>query len=338
MSIVRLLPVQDTSIVRGIEVDMGRDEVLELGLSSKDERSYPSRILMQFSQEQIKKSVLSENFVAKLHLTTTIVQNLPVYYTIKAYPLLESWEEGINRINGRGVPNTGATWKNRTKEDSWIESGGTYNGSWESSQGFDALSPTNLILDVTDIVKAWVQGDLENQGLLLKLQDEDVILELGTRISFYSANTHTIYAPFLEIGWDDSEYRPAEDLKEINEGVALTTIQGFQQEFRQEEVREFRLGVRPLYPARIFSTSSIYKTSYILPKESYWGIKNEYTGEMVVDFCEGTKISADEKGSYFVVDMGMLEPERYYRVLFQVQMEGLTTILDNRDIFKVVRK
>lgn len=348
MAVIRLFPSQDTSIVRGIKVDMGRDEVLELGMSSKDDKSYPSRILMQFDQRQVRSALKSVQagvkITATLHLTTTLVQNLPIYYTVEVYPLLESWEEGVNRIHDILIPkdnidlNTGATWELRTKDQKWEEPGGKYDRSNICTQGFGTQSPNSLDVDVSEIVNRWVAEEIPNHGFLLKLDDEDIILQLGTRISFYSVNTHTIYSPFLELKWDDSVYEPG-DTKEIREGIVVTSVQGLQQEFRQEEKRQFRVGVKPLFPERVFSTSSIYNVPYVLPKGTKWGIKDEYTAEMAVSFSEGTTLSADTTGSFFTLDMNLLEPERYYRVLFQVQFEdGRKYVLDNREIFKVVRR
>lgn len=348
MAVVRLFPSQDTSIVRGIKVDMGRDEVLELGMSSKDNKSYPSRILMQFDQDQLQsvfRKVKAETKVtATLHLTTTIVQNLPVYYTVEVYPLLEAWEEGVNRIHDVLIPkdnidlNTGATWELRTRNQEWEEPGGKYNEEIVCKQGFGTQSPTSLNVEVSEIVSGWISEQIPNHGFLLRLNDEDIILQLGTRISFYSVNTHTIYSPYLELQWDDSVYEPGET-KEVKEGIVVTSIQGLQQEFRWEEKRQFRVGVKPLFPERVFSTSSIYNVPYVLPKGTKWGVKDEYTAEMVVDFSEGTNLSADTTGSFFTLDMNLLEPERYYRVLFQVQLEDdRKYVLDNREIFKIVRK
>ena len=59
---------------------------------------------------------------------------------------------------------------------------------------------------------------------------------------------------------------------------------------------------------------------------------------MIVDFDSNhTKISADDTSSYFDFYMNTLEPERYYRLLIKTTVSGSTTILDQNNIFKVVR-
>jgi hypothetical protein len=56
----------------------------------------------------------------------------------------------------------------------------------------------------------------------------------------------------------------------------------------------------------------------------------------IVDFDENyTKISADEVSSYFTVYMDGLEPERYYKVLIKVIIDGSTIIFDDDYYFKV---
>ena len=49
-----------------------------------------------------------------------------------------------------------------------------------------------------------------------------------------------------------------------------------------------------------------------------------------------TRISADASSSYFDIYMNGLEPERYYKVLIQVNNGSSTTVYDNDYYFKVV--
>ena len=59
---------------------------------------------------------------------------------------------------------------------------------------------------------------------------------------------------------------------------------------------------------------------------------------MVFDYDkEYTKISADNNSNYFDVYMSGLQPERYYRLLVKTEIDGTTTVIDDNQIFKVVR-
>ena len=100
----------------------------------------------------------------------------------------------------------------------------------------------------------------------------------------------------------------------------------------------FRLSARPKYPTRAFVTSSIYLTEFRLPSSSYYGIQDETTGEMIVDFDTSfTKVSADNTSNYFDFYMNSLEPERYYRLLVKTTLNDSTIVIDNKNIFKVTK-
>jgi len=59
---------------------------------------------------------------------------------------------------------------------------------------------------------------------------------------------------------------------------------------------------------------------------------------MVVDFStDFTKISCDPEGSFFDVYMDGLQPERFYRILVKTELKGSDVVVDNRNIFKIVR-
>jgi hypothetical protein len=59
---------------------------------------------------------------------------------------------------------------------------------------------------------------------------------------------------------------------------------------------------------------------------------------MVVDFdTEYTKVSCDSKGGYFDVYMDGLQPERFYRILIKTTLNESDAVVDNNNIFKVVR-
>jgi hypothetical protein len=61
------------------------------------------------------------------------------------------------------------------------------------------------------------------------------------------------------------------------------------------------------------------------------------TNEYVVNFDEQyTQISSDENGNYFDVYMSGLEPERYYTILIQTNINGSTLIVNDQYHFKVV--
>lgn len=107
--------------------------------------------------------------------------------------------------------------------------------------------------------------------------------------------------------------------------------------FYSESINDFRLNVRPEFPARTFKTSSLYTTNHALPSSSYYAIKDLDTNEFVVDFDNNfTKISCDNNSNYFDIYMNGLEPERYYKILVKTIISGSIIIKDEDYYFKVV--
>ena len=107
---------------------------------------------------------------------------------------------------------------------------------------------------------------------------------------------------------------------------------------KDEGKTRFRLHARPKYPPRTFTTSSAFIKNYYLPTTSYWGLKDENTEEMVVDFDTNyTQISCDATSSFFDIHMDGLEPERYYRLLVKTVIDGSDVIVDDDQIFKITR-
>jgi len=107
--------------------------------------------------------------------------------------------------------------------------------------------------------------------------------------------------------------------------------------FYSESINQFRLNVRPEFPVRTFKTGSLDTKQHALTTSSYYAIKDLDTNEFVVDFDKTyTQISCDATSSYFTVYMNGLEPERYYSILIQTEVDGNTVVLDENYYFKVV--
>ena len=107
--------------------------------------------------------------------------------------------------------------------------------------------------------------------------------------------------------------------------------------FYPDSINRFRINCRPKYPIRTYQTGSWYTDNFLLPSSSYYAIKDLDTNEYVVDFDnEYTKISADNKSSYFTVYMNGLEPERYYQVLVKTEINSEVIVYKDRNFqFKV---
>jgi hypothetical protein len=352
-------------------LEIGGYPVSEIGQTSRTTVKFSTSEI----QEVINSKISAGSFNATLHLSLASAYELPQSYSLFSYPVYDDWTNGIGKFGDLPVDKSGVSWiyrKGSGIEDGvvaglrWttpigtptgsIPSGVTssYNstyegggGSWytgsndidfQSSQSFEISKEHDVHIDITNAVTAHYSGSINNNGYIVKLSDE---LEFNTtssiRLKYFSSDTNTIYPPYLEFSWDDSTFETG-SLSILDSSQAVVQLTNNKGEYIPEGKQRFRLKARPKYPVRTFTTSSSYLTNYALPSASYWGLRDEFTEEMLVPFNTGsTKISCDSNGSYFDVYMDGLQPERYYRVLIKTELDGSTVVIDNNDIFKVVR-
>lgn len=369
MAVYRIFPEKDAFISsESPNANTGLDEILEVGgYQDISGEVNTSRILLQFDQEEIQ-AVINEHigtssYSANLGVYLADAYQIPVNTAIHIYPVYSTveWDNGTGKYGDVPVNSSGVTWRDLKagSNEPWVVEmypigvTGSYEerkeggGAWYTSYGSVNLefiqensikSTYDIYTDVTDAVKLWNEESIRNNGFILKLDKE---LEFNTttsiRLKYFSSNTNTIYPPFLDIKWDDSNYITGSlpTISTDNVRIAITNNKGKYPDIGKQR---FRITAKPKYPIRTFTTSSIYLQNYSLPPTSYWGLKDENTEEMVVDFDNSfTKISCDNKGNYFDIYMNGLQPERYYRILVKSVIDGTTTVIDNNNVFKVVR-
>lgn len=347
MAVYRIYPEKDSYIwseptVSQIYGNAGKDEVVEIG-------GYPDinltgrtkRTLIQFDQAEITSSIdslITGSYNASLHLSLAYASEIPEEFTLYAYPISSSWKNGTGKGSDRPANKTGVSWK--YKDDyttEWDNLGGDYLTNYSASQVFNLSSNYDVNMNVTSIIDAMYSGSIDNNGLLLKIQDSyENYTSASINLKYYGSDTHTIFPPYLELKWDDSTY--SSTLTELDTDIVTVGIKNHRQEYTDSDKTRFRISARPKYPTRTFSTSSIYLTNYKLPENSYWGIQDDFSQEMIIDFDSTfTKISADNTSSYFDVYMDTLQPERYYKLLIKTTLNGSVIVIDNNNIFKVVK-
>ena len=210
-----------------------------------------------------------------------------------------------------------------------------------TSQSFALRDPKDIEVPVKPIIDVWNNDSIPNYGFIVKLSGS---AEFNTSkynqpiLKYYSVDTNTIYPPQLEFRWKDytSSISPTSSLI-INSSDIKLSLSENPQEFNQEAVNRFYVNVSPLYPERVFQTSSLFTNLKYLPTASYYAIKDLDTNEYVINFdTKYTQISADAKGNYFDIYMNGLEPERYYSVLVKTEINGSTLIIDDDNYFKVI--
>jgi hypothetical protein len=365
MAIYKLFSTKDSFIYTEKQLaNLGRDELLEVGGYHTSAGGQTLRTLIKFDTAEIQDIVNNKagggTVQTNLHLYLNMANELPIDFNINCYPVSEDWDEGAGKFGDTPVNKSGVSWnyKNAGASNHWVTGsfatyvtasfesdvlgGGTwYTGSassnLESVQSFNKTSDLDIDMDITNGVMMHYSESLDNNGFIIKLPNSlENNLSASIRLKYYGNDTNTIYPPSLDIKWDD--YTHSSTLPEINDPEVVVSIRNNKGKYTDEGKQRFRVHARPKYPTRTFTTSSAYTVNYTLPTASYWGLKDENTEEMVFDYDNTfTKISADNTSNYFDIYMDGIQPERYYRLLIKTEIDGTTTIIDNDQVFKVVR-
>ena len=357
----------------------GIDQILELKKTYSGSRldgnyqanTYNTRILIDFNGPQLtelSKSIVDESIGSTnrkfyLNLKNIYAQDLPISYSLHAYPISESWNNGTGNYDDQPEGTNGASWRYRDSYDTataWKSSftgnmtgnggltetigGGTwYTGSgYEASQSFNYAS-TDVRMDVTDIMNKWLDNTIANNGFIVKQSTTDEQLG-GTALDlkFFSKETHTVYAPRLKVVWNDAAYTGTSltTTNSTGSGGPILYFKNIDEKYPEGSRVQFRLGIRSRYPTKTYTTSSWYMTNEKLPDNSAsYAVCDAVTGETLLDYdTTYTAISNDAQGSYFNYWMNSLSPERYYK--FKIRAEYSKTNIkyfDNGYYFKVVR-
>lgn len=369
MAVYRIFPENDTFIfTEQLYGNAGIDEITEIGGYPKQGIGQTSRILVKFNTSEIQtvinNKIGSNTFSSSLNLYLATAYELPAEYTLESFPIAESWVNGVGKFGDIPVNKTGVSWTYRDNgelsqttwttqsslpvgatssyNDIYVGGGTWYTGSngvnLRSNQTYNLSQNHDVSIDITPSVILHYSESIANNGMIIKLTDD---LEFNTtssiRLKYYSKDTNTIYPPYLEFKWDDSSYETG-SLSLLSTSENFIDVTNNTGRYIDEGKQRFRLKARPKYPARTFTTASAYTINYALPSDTYWGLRDEFTEEMVVPFnSEFTKVSCDATGPFFDIYMDGLQPERYYRVLIKSNIDGSTSVIDNKIVFKVVR-
>ena len=372
MAVYKLFPTQDATLYSNFSVmNTGLDAILEvsnqMGLDGNPD---VARYLIQFGTDEIQdvidnkiagnsSSIYLKNFIAE-------AQGINQSTLLEIRTLAQEWNNGTGYYGDSPSVKDGVSWEYTLYSGSgtWSmngsNSGGTYTGSYNSTyassgggnwytssnylvtESFSLRNVKDIEINTTNIVNAWISSSLPNYGFLVKLTGS---LEFNSsqyvqpQFKFYSVDTNTIYPPTLEFRWRD--YSTVLTGSATGSIVSTSNIKMSISEnpgtFYPESVNRFYINVSPLYPTRVYQTSSLYTNLNYLPTASYYAIKDLDTNEYVVNFDDNyTQISSDSIGNYFDVYMSGLEPERYYKILIKTTIQGSTIIYDDSYYFKVI--
>jgi hypothetical protein len=328
--------------------------------------------------EAFASESISGSWKANLKLYLASAQNLSTTYSLDVFALSQSWAMGTGQFAQVPESRNGVSWLYTGPYQNsplWTQTGSSYITLYSGSQFFDYMSNKDINMDITDVVGGWFAyplptnyatpvdnlgtegGDpiitendnnivvstvgIPNYGLIVKHPD---YIENNTSsfvdLKFFSVDTHTIYPPTIEFKWADAVYGPTGSWSLATNDQITIVLQNNPGQFRQNEVYKVRTGVRATYPARQFTTSSVYLNQLYLPEQSYWSLMDYKTNEVIVDFdTEYTKLSADTTSNYFTLYTSGLEVNRFYKILIKTILQsGEEVIYTNENlIFKVVQ-
>jgi len=360
------------------EQNTGIDEILELTKNASGSKiegkiranTYNSRILIDFGTEidAITSAVNSGKIPAisnhidsasvYLSLRSSDASDLIQQYNLEAYPLSESFAFGQGYKSDTPKTTRGASWyyrdsletatrwnsgsahsKNLSKGASEKLGGGAWvtGSEYEASQSFNNQVP-DIRMNVTDIVNQWVIGDISNHGFIIKRSVTDELSgDILGSIKFFGRNSHTIFVPRLEVVWNNTTFTDTGSA-EISADSYVPYFKNIKSEYRTSEISKFRIGVRPEFPTKTYTTESFYLTNNRLPTSSFYSIIDSVTNDIIIKYDNnGTRIDCDSNGNFFKLRMDSFMPERYYKIELKIERDGGDDIQTFDDFyFKVV--
>jgi hypothetical protein len=366
--ILRFYPTKDATIYeRYPNKNTGLDAVLDISKVLNGSTPYNSRVLIDFDWQAINLAIAdwgltnanSTNWKLKMYVTDE--QEIPLDYQINCYGLSKPWSMGVGRYGNVPETTEGVSWNYRVgkldQATSWLtgsypagttgsyqtnSGGGEWNISPEATQTFN-YKAGDLSMDVSSVVRPILgisqPSSSSMYGFLLKKTDTDESSTSTFRsIKFFSRDTHTVFAPVLELGYDDSIQ--SSSLPNINTEEAFNVVAvNMRMDYKESSVQKVRFAARPAYPTTTFVTASGYLERYLLPEGSQYAVYSAQSDDIIIDYSDYTKLSSDDNGNYFRISFENFQPERYYRFVIRVKNDGEAgyQVHDNNWIFKVSR-
>jgi len=319
----------------------GIDAILDLFKYKTSEIDKHSRILIEFDYTQVSQSLSNgtiTNPTFSLDLTTTRFKELASEFVLVTHPVSQSWDMGLGKRQDNPKTTTGVsyTYRDYLSGSVWTTNGGDFNDGYSSTQTFGTTTD-NISFDVTDIVDAHISGTIPNHGFIVKFSGSyETDTDNYGEINSFSSETNTIYRPKLTVQWDDSSIVTG-SLSEVSDEDSFVTVKNLQKEYKVDKKYKFRLHVREQFPTLTYSTGSVYSTVGFLPTGSSYSIVDNVTGDIIVPFDENSTLSVDSNGNYFNQDFKGWEAERFYRILFQIDIgTDLFQHIDDGFVFKLV--
>lgn len=291
-------------------INTGLDQILVVskGITKNDENDI-ARSFLKFEIDSLPTYVTAS--LVELSLQISQIEQIPLSYTIYANPISESWDMGIGQWEDN-LPYTGSlSWNHQPQIVSSIS----------SSQYFN-FEDGDIKMDVKSIYNHWTQSG--NFGLRLAHSEsiESSSLNYGY-LKFYSKETNTFRQPLLKIGFDDQQYVTGSLLKISEEDEIIIKTKSLKESYPIGKLVKFNFFTREKYPVKTITNSFPVEQIKYIPQSSYYAIKDILTGISIVDFCDFTKISCNESGSYIKLDTTNFPINRPLRFEYLINRNGI---------------
>jgi hypothetical protein len=333
----------------------GLDEILEVSKVYYGNIKDIGRALLKFEVEYLSSSLVNTSISmseATLILRETESDEIPLEYTIYCNAVSGAWEMGKG-TRFDNIETAGVTWNYREGDTNleWLQNGlsvGTtanpntgVGGTWytllATSQSFN-YDTADITMDVSDLLRGWMSGSVPNDGMILRFgasQENDT--EDYGQLKFFSKETNTIYQPKIRIGWDDSSFSTG-SLLPLTSDELKVNVKNFKKEYKVGTTPKVKVVGRELYPVKTFTNTFAYSSVKYLPEETYYQIKDFASDDIIVPFSDFTKVSCDENGNYFNLNLSNWEAGRVYKLEFKVIMGDTELYFDEDITFTIVSK
>jgi hypothetical protein len=332
----------------------GLDEILEISKVYYGNVKDVSRALLKFDVGFLSSSLVDTSISmseATLILKETQSEELPLEYTLYAYPVSQSWQMGVG-TRFDNVSTQGVTWNYREGDSNleWLPigvftagstgsqfgNGGVWYSSYSTNQSF-SYSTADIGMNVKPMLQSWLSGSIPNEGLIVKhsFEVENDTEDYGI-VKVFSKETNTIYQPKIRIGWNDQSFITGSLTALTAEDIKVNVI-NFKKEYKLGTVPKIRLVGRELYPLKTFSNTFAYNDVKYLPTTTYYQIKDYNSDDIIIPFSEYSKVSCDSNGNYIKLNLSNWEADRVYKIEFKVNINGNVQYFDDDITFSIVK-
>lgn len=294
-----------------------------------------SRILMKINTLLLEEG---EHFLV-MHVSTLDNLTLTNQINMVIHPILDDWKAGSGNRNDIPYVQNGANWNTKDGIDDWSDP--YYDDDVEIAFEFNPDSDY-VIVNISSIVNAWIDGDYPNYGLVLKFTDAIEESDIDSlKIRLYGRETHSIYEPTIISYYADAAYvgdtfDPDLELPTAKLDFVLYNIKS---KYIQGTHISINVNVVNKYQHKTYDTELVEGglTDILLPDTSYYQLIDTITGKVAVPMnATGTKILKSDDGYVINMSTENLLPNRYYTIQLIIIEDDKKHIIDNNYNFKII--